>query len=70
MSAHSARLKRSRLIDQHDWDVVTDGITQPTLVTEKSLLSLSILEFTLALGADEDFEETRRQAHLLFPVAS
>src|SRR5882757_11130124 len=70
MIAESATLKRSRLIDQHDWDVVTDGIAQPTLVTEKGLLRLSILEFALALRADEDFEEARRQGHLLFPVAS
>jgi hypothetical protein len=70
MIAESATLKRSRLIDQHDWDVVTDGIAQPTLVTEKGLLRLSILEFALALRANEDFEEARRQGHLLFPVAS
>jgi hypothetical protein len=56
MKADSARLKRSRLIDQHDWDVVTDGVTQPALVTEKGLLGLSILEFALALGTNENFE--------------
>jgi hypothetical protein len=70
MSADSATLKRSRLIDEHDWDIVTDGIAQPALVTEKGLFRLSILEFALALGTNEDFQETRRQAHLLFPVAS
>jgi hypothetical protein len=60
MSADSATLKRSRLIDQHDWDVVTDGIAEPAFVTEEGLLRLSILEFALALGTNEYFEKTRR----------
>jgi hypothetical protein len=56
MKADSAALKRSRLIDQHDWNVVTNGVTQPALVTEKGLVGLSILEFALALGANKNFE--------------
>src|ERR1700686_4044308 len=29
-----ATLKRSRLIDQHDWNVVTHGVAQPALMTD------------------------------------
>jgi hypothetical protein len=70
MSAESARLKRSGLIDQHDRDIVTNGIAKPAFVTEKGLLRFPILELALALRTHENFEESRRQAHLLFPVAS
>src|SRR6266702_7182715 len=33
-----ATLERSRLIDQHDWDVVAHGVPQPAFVTQQCLL--------------------------------
>src|SRR5205085_938996 len=67
--ATKAPLKRSRLIDQHDGNIVSHGVAEAALVTKQCLLRLSILELALALWADEDFKETRGQAHLFFPVA-
>jgi hypothetical protein len=51
-----AKLKRSRLIDEHDWNVVAHSVAKPALVTKKRLLLLTILELTLTLRADEDFQ--------------
>src|SRR6266849_6398253 len=68
--ADSPTLKRSRLIDQHDWDVVTHGVAQPAFVTDKDLLRLAILELALAFGTNENFQQTCIQAHLPIPVAS
>src|SRR5579859_6572549 len=67
--AESAKLKRSRLIYQHDRDIVTDGVPKTTFLAEELLLGFAILELTLALGTNQDFEQTRRQAHFAFPVA-
>src|SRR6267378_7483 len=69
-NASNPTLKRSCLIDQHNGDVVAHGVPEPALVTKKDLLGLPVFELGLALWTDEDFQETRRQAHLLFPVAS
>src|SRR3954468_1312588 len=66
----TATLERSRLIDQHDGDVVPHRVAQPTLVTDERLLRFTVLELALALGTNQNLEKPRRQAHLLFPVAS
>jgi hypothetical protein len=58
-SADSAKLERSRLIDQHDGDVVADSVAQPALVAQQRLFFFAILELALALGTHEYFEETR-----------
>src|SRR5580765_4736436 len=59
--AESATLERSRLIDQHDWDVVAHGVAESALVTQQRLFLLAILQLALAFGAHEYFKKTRRQ---------
>jgi hypothetical protein len=66
----TAKLERSRLIDQHDWDVIAHSVAKPALVADENLFRFAIFELRLALGTHEDFEQTFRQAHLLLPVAS
>src|SRR5204863_348629 len=57
------RLKRLRLIDQHDGNVVLDGIDQPARVTGEGFRIEAMLEGAFALGADEDLEQVGREAH-------
>jgi hypothetical protein len=66
----TAKLERSRLIDQHDGDIIAHGVAKPALVTNENLFRFTILELRLALGTHEDLEQTLRQTHLVFPVAS
>src|SRR5436305_6774019 len=54
--AAAAMLERSRLIDQHDWNVAPNCLAQPAFMAQESLLRLEILQLALALGADEDFK--------------
>jgi hypothetical protein len=66
----TAKLERSRLIDQHDGNVVAHSVAEPARVADENLLRFTIFERRLALGTYEDFEQAFRQAHFLFPVAS
>jgi hypothetical protein len=66
----TTQLERSRLIYQHDWDIIAHGVAKPALVADENLFRFPILELRLALGAHEDLEQTLRQAHYFFPVAS
>jgi hypothetical protein len=52
-----ARLYRSSLIDQHDWDIIAHGVSQTALVADERLLRLPILQLALALGTDEDLQQ-------------
>src|SRR4030088_394757 len=62
----TAKLERSRLIYQHDWDIIAHGVAQPALVADQNLFRFQILELRLAFGTHENLEQTLRQAHLLF----
>src|ERR1700694_4674070 len=62
----TAKLERSRLIYQHDWDIIAHCVAQPALVADENLFRFPILELRLALGTHEDLEQTLRQTHLLF----
>src|SRR5947207_9469026 len=55
--------KTFRLIDQHDRDVIFDGVDQPTGVAYERFRVFAVLERTLALGADEDFEQIGSETH-------
>jgi hypothetical protein len=55
-SDSSAVLKRSRLIDQHDGDIVAHGIAKPALVAKQRVLRLAVLELALALRTNQNFE--------------
>src|SRR5919197_1685105 len=59
--------ERLPLIDEHDGDVVFDGVHQAAGVTGQRFGVGTILERPLALGADEDLEEIRSQAHEAYP---
>src|SRR5690242_9931595 len=62
------RLEVSRLVDQHDGDVVLDGVDQAAGVTHQRLLRRgAVLERSLALRADENLEEIGRDAHGAYP---
>src|SRR6266487_5938118 len=52
-----------RLIDQHDGNVVLDGVDQPAGVTSERFRIEAMLERSFALGADENLEEVGREAH-------
>src|SRR3989442_2221921 len=57
-----------RLIDQHDGDVVFDGIAEATRVTDQLFGGRgAVLQRSLALGADEDREEVGRETHTTYP---
>src|SRR5215218_7323928 len=47
-------LQRRRLIDEHDGDVVADGVAQTTRGAHERLLVLAVLELALALRAHQD----------------
>lgn len=63
MAANGTRLKRRRLIDQHDGDVVADGIFECAVVTNESRLALAIFQRPLASGTDQDGEQLSRERH-------
>src|SRR3954465_8148675 len=54
--AAATTLKRSRLIDQHDWNVVAHGVAQSAFVAQERLFLFAILELPLAPGARQDFQ--------------
>src|SRR5438309_3860175 len=58
------RLEVLRLIDQHDGDVVFDGVDQAAGVTHQRFGGRrAVLEWTFALGADENLEQVGRETH-------
>jgi hypothetical protein len=62
--------ERLRLIDEHDGDIVFDGVDQAALTADEDLVRLeAMLELTLAPGANEDREQVRRKAHRSLEVA-
>src|SRR5438309_1031129 len=57
-----------RLIDQHDRNVVFDGVDQPAGVAHQELgRSGAVLKRALALRAHEDPEQVGREAHTAYP---
>src|SRR5256885_11100111 len=62
------RLEVLRLIDQHDGDVVFDGVDQAAVVTHQRFGGRrAVLEWTFALGADENLEQVGRETHPAYP---
>ena len=63
-------LKGLGLIDEHDRNVVLYGVDQAASLANQLLSGLClILEFPLALGANQDLQEFLRDAHgALIPV--
>src|SRR6266699_4422366 len=62
------RLEVLRLIDQHDGDVVFDGVDQAAGVTHQRFGGRrAVLERAFALGADENFEEVGSETHPAYP---
>src|SRR5437879_13542376 len=62
------RLEVLRLIDQHDGDVVLDGVDQAAGVTHQRFGGLrAVLEWAFALGADENLEQVGRETHPAYP---
>src|SRR5687767_215112 len=59
-----APLERCRLIHEHDRNVVADRVLQPARMADEARLIGPILEFALALRADENRQQLRRQGHL------
>jgi len=59
MSAERLTLVRSRLIYQHNGNVVAHGVPQPALGTKECLLRLTVFELALALRANQDFKKAR-----------
>ena len=65
-----ARLRRAvlsegrRLVDQHDRDIVADGVAKPACVANEHGLGRTVLEFALAFRADEDGEQLLMQCHV------
>src|SRR5512140_2659081 len=57
------RLIWRRVVDEHDRDVVAHREAQAIDETDEHRLGLSIFEWTLALRADENFEQLRRETH-------
>src|SRR5438046_785364 len=61
----SARaLKWRRLINEHDGDAVSNGVTQSAGVTDECRLSLAVFELAFAFRADEDGQQLRRDGHV------
>src|ERR1051325_6980280 len=56
-------LERGRLIDQHDRDVVADGVAKAAGSADERRLLFEVLEPSLAFRADENGEELRRDTH-------
>src|SRR6202022_287136 len=54
----TAKLERSCLIYQHDWDIVAHGVAKPALVADEDVFRFPVLEVRLALGTHEDLEQT------------
>jgi hypothetical protein len=54
LTMQAVRLERSRLIHEHDRDVVADRIPEPARVTHKARFVGTILELALALRANEN----------------
>jgi hypothetical protein len=50
------KLERSRLIDQHDGNIIAHGVAKPALVADENLLRLPVLQLRFALGTHEDLE--------------
>src|SRR5207244_7633103 len=62
------RLEVLRLIDQHDGDVVFDGVDQAAGVTHQRFGGRrAVLEWAFALGADENLEQVGRETHPAYP---
>jgi hypothetical protein len=57
VSAESARLERSRLIDEHDGDVIAHSVPQLALVADERLLCFEVFELTFAFRTDKYFEK-------------
>src|SRR2546421_3843623 len=57
-----------RLIDEHDGNVVFDGVNQTTGVTGERFRIGAVLERSFELGADENFQQVWGEAHdLAYP---
>src|SRR4051812_5494268 len=56
--------ERRGFVDQHDRDVVAHRIAQAVDGAHEGGLGLPVLELPLALGADEDRQELRRERHI------
>src|SRR5881628_2078320 len=65
--ASNPPLKRLRLIDQHDRDVIFDGVNQPAGMAGECFRVQTMLERPFAFRADEDFEEIRSETHEAYP---
>jgi hypothetical protein len=70
MHPANARLERSRLIDQHDGNVVPYRVAKPAFVADQNLLGFPVLQLAFAFRANQNLEQTWGQAHFVFPVAS
>src|SRR5215510_3038578 len=57
------RLQRRCLVDQHDGNPVTNGITQLAVMTQQGRLRFAILEVLLAFWTHQDREQLRRNGH-------
>src|SRR5688500_3917045 len=62
-AASAAILKRRRLINEHDGNVIADRVPEPARVADELCLRLAVLELTTALRADEDRQQLGRYAH-------
>src|SRR5437879_13130774 len=63
------RLEVLRLIDQHDGDVIFDGVDQAAGVTHQRFGGRgAMLEWAFALGADENLEQVGRETHPAYPT--
>src|SRR5215208_4761 len=63
-------LDRRRLIDQHDRDVIANGVAKPARATDEARFALLVFQLALALGADEDRQELGGQRHLALSPGS
>src|SRR5688572_24846951 len=55
--SNASRLERLCLINQHDGDAVSDFVPQTAVLTDEFMWRLPILEFTLALRANQNVQE-------------
>src|SRR5687767_15126189 len=53
-AARISALQRSRLIDEHDGDIIAERIAEPAVLAIELRLLRMILELALALGADQN----------------
>lgn len=56
-------LERDCLIDQHDRYAITNRITEAASMAKEQRLLFPVLERSLALGTDENFQELGREGH-------